>query len=328
MVIVNLQPTPLDKKSNTAMRINAKTDDVMQLLMTKLAQKIPRFVLERRIKVTVSQQIQTTQQQPITASISAAAGSISAGVNTSDAEPSDTPTLSTTCVSTITVAGVDTDTGDSNTDVESATPYELFRRVNVQVPETVAQCGSAAASASSADTSADASSARLSVTEAPSDSSIASVTSLDGTSIVPNKRGRYRIDTDPAALQVIHRLMANEPQQAREDQQTADCKDKGKGSENRGILSNIYSSISTSFARAAKPNQGPSAPPPPAFSFLEPLRVRVMFNDRYGENTVPLDLAMDMDIPTETRTTHRLFVCRYDVQQPHWEWRQVGDGRS
>lgn len=49
LVIVNLQKTHLD--SEAALVINAKTDQVMSLLMTELGLEIPPFILRRRIKV-------------------------------------------------------------------------------------------------------------------------------------------------------------------------------------------------------------------------------------------------------------------------------------
>ena len=48
IVIVNLQATPLDKY---AFRINGMIDDVMKLLMEKLALDIPPFRLERRLAI-------------------------------------------------------------------------------------------------------------------------------------------------------------------------------------------------------------------------------------------------------------------------------------
>jgi len=53
LVIVNLQPTPLDKY---ALRINGFIDNVMERLMAKLGLEIPDFILRRRIMVTKTEE--------------------------------------------------------------------------------------------------------------------------------------------------------------------------------------------------------------------------------------------------------------------------------
>lgn len=55
LVIVNLQSTPLDDVA--AMRINAKTDDVMVALMEKLEIPIPQFYLRRIIGVRIREKV-------------------------------------------------------------------------------------------------------------------------------------------------------------------------------------------------------------------------------------------------------------------------------
>jgi len=52
LVIVNLQSTPLDDLA--ALRINAKTDDVMTAVMAKLGMEIPPFRLSRYLRVSSS----------------------------------------------------------------------------------------------------------------------------------------------------------------------------------------------------------------------------------------------------------------------------------
>ena len=52
LVIVNLQPTPLDDKAT--IKIHAKTDTVMTMLMKRLGHNIPRFRLRRRFIAGVS----------------------------------------------------------------------------------------------------------------------------------------------------------------------------------------------------------------------------------------------------------------------------------
>ena len=52
LVIVNLQPTPLDDKAT--IKIHAKTDTVMAMLMKRLGYNIPRFRLRRRFIAGVS----------------------------------------------------------------------------------------------------------------------------------------------------------------------------------------------------------------------------------------------------------------------------------
>jgi NAD-dependent SIR2 family protein deacetylase len=239
MVVVNLQRTPLDSDSNMALRIHAKTDDVMKLLMEKLAQPIPHFVLERRIKVTVMQQLKTIST---TASVEAGSTTSTSTSSTSTTTTTTTTSSSSTttngpqakiCRSTITIAGVD---ADDDEEEDSVTPYELFRRVNVLVPELAGLQGStgvqdSATAGSNADDAdvqvlAERTCGHLNtilqeqtVTKGPKDSStcpkasvapessiIAVNAALAGPSLVPNKRGRYRIDTDPGVLHVVHQL--------------------------------------------------------------------------------------------------------------------------
>jgi hypothetical protein len=49
LVIVNLQHTPLDEHAH--LRIYAKTDDVLRLVMKKLSMTIPPFILLRQLRV-------------------------------------------------------------------------------------------------------------------------------------------------------------------------------------------------------------------------------------------------------------------------------------
>ena len=49
LVIVNLQPTPLDDMAT--LRINGMCDKVIEILMKKLDIVIPEFALERRVAI-------------------------------------------------------------------------------------------------------------------------------------------------------------------------------------------------------------------------------------------------------------------------------------
>lgn len=239
MVIVNLQPTPLDQKSSMVLKIHAKTDQVMEMLMRKIAQPIPRFVLGRQIEVAVANQLEQSA-------------------------------TGTTCISTVTVRGVDT-----CTDTGSVVPYSLFRRVNVQVPDKAVGVQFQSVGAES-----------VSVSECESKSCVVSTATADGISLVANKRGRYRLDKDPASLRVAYQF-PSQPTEA--------------ASQAGGQVQ---------------------------IRFPEPLRARVLFNGRYGENTSPLDLEIRLPpVPISSSvTTHshrQLFACQFDVQQPHWDWHHV-----
>ena len=118
------------------------------------------------------------------------------------------------------------------------------------------------------------------------ESCVVSTATADGISLVANKRGRYRLDKDPASLRVAYQF-PSQPTEA--------------ASQAGGQVQ---------------------------IRFPEPLRARVLFNGRYGENTSPLDLEIRLPpVPISSSvTTHshrQLFACQFDVQQPHWDWHHV-----
>jgi mono-ADP-ribosyltransferase sirtuin 6 len=60
LVICNLQATPLDGEAG--LRVHAKTDELMVRVMRELGVEIPRFVLRRRLAVTVERAVGAGQR--------------------------------------------------------------------------------------------------------------------------------------------------------------------------------------------------------------------------------------------------------------------------